>query len=117
LHGLTKDEQAKLLILFEELEDLPLPPYAVDRYPIYEKGVNLLYGLPGIGKSFIALDFIGHVAAKHPDKAVIYIAPEGWSSIPVRWKAWCKHYSISPVNTFIMRQPLRLSKHDEINAF
>lgn len=106
-----------LLLRFNELEDLPLPPYAIDRYPIYERGVNLLYGLPGIGKSFIAVDFIGHLAVAQPNKAIIYIAPEGWSSIPVRWKAWCKHYRAEPKNTYIMRQSLRLSDASAINAF
>lgn len=111
------DERDELLMRFRELEDLPLPPYAVDRYPVYEKGVNLLYGLPGIGKSFIALDFIGHLAVKHPDKSIVYIAPEGWSSIPVRWEAWCKHYRHDPQNTFIMRHSLRLNDPNAISDF
>lgn len=105
------------LLRFGDLEDLPLPEYAVDRYPIYEKGVNLIYGVPGVGKSLIALDFIGQLAIKQPDKAIVYIAPEGWASIPVRWKAWCKHNRHEPKNTFIRRQALRLSNGTELNAF
>jgi hypothetical protein len=105
------------LLRFRELEDLPLPEYAINRYPIYEKGVNLLYGVPGVGKSLIALDFIGHLAAANPDSAIVYIAPEGWASIPVRWKAWCDHNHLAPINTFIRRQALRLTNVTEVNAF
>ena len=108
---------AGLLIPFGKLEDLPLPPYAIDRYPIYERGLNLIYGLPGVGKSFIAVDFLGHVAASNPDKAVIYVAPEGWSSIPARWKAWCLNYGKTPENILLMRQSLRVTNARQLEAF
>jgi predicted transcriptional regulator len=109
----------KLLIPFGDLEDMPLPAYAIDRYPIYERGVNMIYGTPGVGKSFIATDFIGHIAVKNPDKAIIYVAPEGWSSIPARWKAWCQHNGVDPTppNAILMHQALRLTKPEQVAQF
>ncbi|NJO82527.1 MAG: AAA family ATPase [Blastochloris sp.] len=105
-----------LLIPLDELGDLPLPPYAIPRYPIYEQGSNLLYGMPGLGKSFIALDFMGHVAASQPDKTIIYVAPRA-VLMPARWKAWTQTYGMNPDNIMIMRQSLRVTDSSLIEQF
>lgn len=97
-----QDEPAKAeffeVLTIDQLFTRPDPVFLLDRH-IPEKSVGFLYGDPGTGKSFIALDWALSVAFERPDwfgddirnkqdGCVIYIAGEGASGFKSRVAAW-----------------------------
>ncbi len=86
------------LLDLNDVFDLPDPKFLIDRH-IPETGFGLLYGDPGAGKSFLALDmslaiaFGRHdwhgdeIAARNGGR-VLYIAGEGSSGFKARARAW-----------------------------
>lgn len=85
----------------DELAALPDPRWQLERH-LPETGFGILYGAPGAGKSFIALDMALHIAHALPDwhgdeiappdedprSGVLYIAGEGASGYKLRVAAW-----------------------------
>jgi hypothetical protein len=84
---------------------------------IYTKGFNLMYGKPGCGKSLVALDFAGHLAADLADGSVVYIAAEGREGLYTRWQAWQQHNNTILENVFVMLQPLSMFDQEQIARF
>lgn len=93
-----KPAQNSLSILsVDQVLDMKPPRFLIDRH-LPETGFGLLYGDPGCGKSFLALDMALHVAYGldnwHGDKIdaehrrVLYIAGEGASGFQSRIQAW-----------------------------
>lgn len=87
----------------------PDPKFLIDRH-IPEAGVGFLYGDPGTGKSFIALDWALHLAFDRPDwygdaihrkekGCVIYMAGEGASGFKTRVAAWMQHHGITDADS------------------
>lgn len=86
------------VLTIDQLFNRPDPVFLLDRH-IPEKSVGFLYGDPGTGKSFIALDWALTIAFEKPDwfgdavnhkenGCVIYIAGEGASGFKSRVAAW-----------------------------
>lgn len=80
----------------DELLDSPPQKFLVDRH-VPENALGFLYGAPGCGKSFLALDMGLHIAAGHKTwnsdpiashGAVAYIAGEGRFGMGQRIRAW-----------------------------
>lgn len=96
-------------------------PYDVDGtspfYAIYLKGLNVLYGKPGSGKTFIALDFINRVALAHPGRAMVYTAGEGVSGLPARQQAWEQHYEQHVNNLHVYNEALPLLNPQGMDEF
>jgi hypothetical protein len=91
-----------------ELLSLPSPEYLIEGI-IQKNSFSMLYGAPGHGKTFVALDMALHIATGRPwcDKTVqhgqvIYIAAEGYMSVLDRIRAWCTFYRASPPEDFLM---------------
>lgn len=93
------------LLALDEVFDLPDPKFLIGRH-IPETGFGILFGDPGAGKSFVALDMALHLAfglsAYHGDPItprhegrVLYIAGEGASGFRARARAWISH-NLSP---------------------
>ena len=64
-----------------------------------DTGFTMMYGAPGTGKSFIAIDIALSVAHGQPWQGqgvkqgpVLYIAGEGIGGFGKRWKAWERHH-------------------------
>ena len=82
------------LLTLEELKALPDPEWLIDR--ILPQGVlAALYGEPGAGKSFLALDWAMSVASGQPwfggevkAGAAVYVYAEGASGLKLRVRAW-----------------------------
>lgn len=76
------------LLSFEELCELPPPTYLYPadplHVPILSNATHVLWGAPGIGKSFIALAWAMKIAQSHD---VVYVMAEGVSGYPKRAKA------------------------------
>lgn len=84
-----------------ELMKLPPPTWLVDAHIPYG-GVVCMYGPPGEGKSFVAIDLALSVAAGLPWQGrrtqpgeVVYIAAEGGFGIPQRIRAWAQVHGLS----------------------
>jgi RecA-family ATPase len=86
----------------DELLRLKPPSWLIEGI-IPEGGLTALYGNPGDGKSFIALDMALAIASGrpwqgHPTKKgyVVYISAEGGGGIGKRVGAWLTHAEIKP---------------------
>lgn len=81
--------QPRRLFHADELEDFKPMRWLVDR-EIAENGFSVLYGQPGTGKSFQALNYACRVAMR--SRPVVYIAAEGGSGYKKRFAAWKQHH-------------------------
>lgn len=92
------------VLTIEDLFNRPDPKFVIDRH-LPEQSVGFLYGDPGTGKSFIALDWALHMAFRRPawhgdalavkeGGAVIYLAGEGASGFKTRVAAWMLRHGI-----------------------
>lgn len=76
----------------------------------------LIFGDPGCGKSFLAIDIAGHVATGSPWRGqkvrrgkVLYIAGEGRNGLARRFKAWFDHHDEPPRNIDLLTHPIQLT--------
>lgn len=100
-----------LLDLFE-IADLPPPTWLIKDL-IAEHGLTVVYGDPGAGKSFIALDMglrIAHGMDWHGMDAkqagVLYIAGEGATGIAKRVAGWSMHHGLEGVDAPFLLLPV-----------
>lgn len=108
---------------FVAASDMPIKPVAwlVESY-IEEDALTVMYGPPGKGKSFVALDLSCCIASGMPfhghlvkPGVVIYIAGEGHNGIARRLHAWGQHNDTAlPELLFVSEAPTDLSS--ETNA-
>lgn len=107
------DEQTPLLWLIDGI--LPVDSVAV------------LYGDPGVGKSFIALDWAFSIATEERWQGhkvlggdVVYVAAEGWQGMKDRVAAWKAHRNITSFDrtgVAFYGRPIRLLDQRDIVAF
>lgn len=104
----------------DELEDMAPPTYLIDGI-LPEHGLTFLYGDPGSGKSFIALDMALRLAygldwhgSKTKQVGVLYIAGEGKHGLGKRVTGWRKEHGMEgepapfkllPVAVHMLDQP------------
>lgn len=106
---------------------LPDPTFAIDRH-VPEASMGFLYGRPGCGKSFIALDWALHIAyglptwhgdaiSVRPGANVLYLAREGSTGFKARIRAWQQKH-LTPANaqpTFaLIRQTINFMQPEDI---
>lgn len=118
--------KTRKLIQFHELGFMPLPGYILPEssdgeapnYALYGKGLNLLYGSPGSGKSFVAIDIAARIALAYPKHSVIYSAGEGKPGLLGRLKAWELHNNSQPIkNLYLWSEALPFMEADEVAQF
>lgn len=78
--------------------------------------LSVMFGDPGCGKSFLAIDIAGHVATGRPWRGcpakpgkVLYIAGEGRNGLSRRFRAWFDHHGETPRNIKICLIPVALT--------
>lgn len=70
---------------------------------------TVICGPSQAGKSFLAVDYAMKVARQYPDRAVVYIAPEGGSGYRQRVDAWLSHHGgDEPQNILFILQTVTL---------
>ncbi len=91
------------VLTFKEVEQLPDPEWLVDGV-LPAKSMAVLYGAPGAGKTFLALDIALSIASAREwsghdstPGAVVYIVAEGVAGLSKRLKAWCVVHEVSEV--------------------
>lgn len=110
LMALLEDRTAGVLRLLAQLmpaEDLiNLPPLRwLIKGQILERGLTLMYGAPGAGKSFLALDYALQVSQSLP---VVYVASEGIHGYGQRIAAWKLHNHLSEAGLWFLPMPVPL---------
>lgn len=113
--------QQKSKFGFIAARDMKLSPveWLIEDY-IEEDALAVMYGPPGSGKSFIALDMAACISTGMPfhehtvkKGVVFYIAGEGQNGIARRIKAWAKFNNTeTPENLFVSLIPAKLSDTD-----
>ena len=109
----------------DELLRLPNQSWLIHRL-LPGTGLSLLYGPPGEGKSFVALDWalsvstgrpwLGKFPAKHGH--VVYIAAEGGRGIKKRVAAWMRFYAVKNLpNITWFLDALNLHQDGVVDAF
>lgn len=100
------------LLDVDELENMPPPTWLI-RDLVAEEGLTVLYGDPGAGKSFIALDMalrIAHSMDWHGTEAkptgVLYIAGEGSRGLGKRVKGWRREHGMEGVDAPFLLLPV-----------
>lgn len=97
----TEQREGVFTVLdMDELEALPPPVYIVDDL-LTETGLAVLYGDPGSGKSFVALDIALRLAfgmdwhgKATKQTGVLYIAGEGHAGLGKRVKGWRREHGL-----------------------
>lgn len=112
--SLHQADTAKALLTLPDLQSELPPPTVKPRYQFYdldallnlppvrwlvpgvipERGLTVIYGHSGAGKSFYALDIALNVACEKP---VTYVVAEGEGGMPARVGAWMKHHKKIPM--------------------
>lgn len=100
------------LLDLDELESLPPPTWLIDEM-IADHGLSIIYGDPGAGKSFIALDMALRIAFGMdwhgtPTKGagVLYIAGEGARGLGKRVKGWRREHAMEGVEAPFLLLPV-----------
>lgn len=107
-----------------EVEHLPAPEWLIENIiPVGTLG--LLYGPPGVGKSFIALDWACSVASgrkwqrhKVQQGSVVYVAAEGALGLRQRLRAWKSAFGLSQIDDArFLGQSVQLLKKLDVRSF
>lgn len=111
----------------DSIENIEPPEYLIDKY-IVRDSIAELFADPGMGKSFLAIDWMMHIASgrdwcghevKKPEP-VLYIIGEGKSGFGLRTKAWQQHYGklegTSRNNVHMLERPVNLADGKEVAA-
>lgn len=104
---------------FDQMDDMPPPSWLVDDL-IVDDGLSVIYGDPGAGKSFIALDLalrLAHGMDWHGrgtmQTGVLYIAGEGARGLAGRIKGWRKKHGMEGVDAPFLLLPVAVELLDE----
>lgn len=104
-----------------ELLTMPPPTWLIDSI-LPEGGLVALYGPPGCGKSFVAIDMAMCIATGlpwqgHPVQRghVVYISAEGGTGIGKRALAWLTHHDIKPEEAWMswLIEPIPITAESE----
>ncbi|MDQ3288247.1 MAG: AAA family ATPase [Pseudomonadota bacterium] len=113
------------LVTLEQLAGMPPPRWIVDE-TLQEQSIAVVYGPPGAGKSFLAIDFALCMASgicwhgrKVEQGNVLYVAAEGARGLAKRTQAWLLHHALSVVPTAfqLVLDELNLANPAEAKAF
>lgn len=103
--NLVAFEKPELLVHADSLKSLSVPTYLLADYPIYHRGLNVLVGKSGSGKSFVALDIAGRLAVNQP---VVYIAGEGVNGYSARWESWKSFHQCRETHLYFWTEALQV---------
>lgn len=87
------------VLTLDEISDLPPPRWLLNRR--LPEGMTVIYGQPGSGKTFVALDWCMTFAA-YTGERVLYLAGEGVSGFRDRTAAWRRAHANMDPSSFAM---------------
>lgn len=121
-HEVTDPMVGFNLLTDEQLLTLPDPEWLVSGH-LPAGGLAVLYGKPGSGKSFLALDWSMHVATGKSwlerfdvrPGPVLYVIAEGGTSFKLRVQAWHDAFKARPpTGAFFLLNAVNLMDLDEV---
>lgn len=113
------------LLKIDEIDDIPPPQFLIQDF-IVADSLAVLFGQPGHGKSFVALDWalsIAHGMSRWMGKdvqqgSVMYMVAEGLSGYGIRKKAWRKGHPVyTDGDLHWLRDPVNLLDAQEVADF
>jgi hypothetical protein len=116
MDGNDKTARARVsasLIHASGLKDLPPPEWLIDQ-KVPRRGIGVVYGQPGSGKTFYFLDQLLTIAQTHP---VIYAPTEGIYGLYNRLAALCDYRKLDLGKLFIYEKPVQLMNSPSVKAF
>lgn len=117
----AREDADSIFELFDigELEAMPPPTWLI-KDVLVDDGLSVLYGDPGAGKSFLAIDMGLRIAngmdwhgAQATPTGVLYIAGEGKRGLGKRIKGWRKHHGLEGVEVPFLLLPTAVEIGDE----
>lgn len=98
-----------------QLLAVPKPTWLLDQV-LETNSLSVMYGSPGCGKTFLALDIALSVASGRPwagrdtkQGYVLYVGAEGYISLAERVRTWCAFYKVEPpTNMLVAINPVDL---------
>ncbi len=110
------------LLSIEDLSKLAPPSWLIDGH-VPESSFSTVYGPPGVGKSFLVLDWALSIAAgvewvayNVKQRPVLYITAEGVSGLYRRIQAWCADRKCEPPAGFFYALPEAVNLLDKGNV-
>jgi hypothetical protein len=112
------------LLTAEEIENLPPLTWLVDGV-LPEGGLIVVYGPPGVGKSFLVLDWALCVQSgrdwlhrKTNQGNVVYVVAEGVGGVGMRIRAWKSENGVNGlINTRFLRHAVQLCERADVEKF
>ena len=109
----------------DDIYNMPDPVFLIDGMVI-ENGMMFIYGSPGCGKTFLAMDmafslcceeithWMGRKINRHGP--VLYISAEGWTDAKFRMQAWEKEKNlpINRKNFHFIREPMNFMDQSDV---
>ena len=113
--GQTEPGKGRFLDVGELCALPPTENWLMKNY-LTRDSLTVLFGDPGCGKSFLAIDIACHVATGTPWRGcpvkpgkVLYIAGEGRNGLSKRFRAWFERHGEPPRNIQICTAPIALT--------
>jgi hypothetical protein len=109
---------------WSDMRDLPPVEYAIDGF-VVSRGLSLLYGNSGIGKTFVALDMALSIASGMPwmgretrHGRVLFVETEGAFGLAERNESWQLRHgaAINPDIGYVL-EPVNLLDPKQVNEF
>ena len=102
------------VLSIEQLENMPQPQWLLEhRLP---EGQTWVYGEPGVGKTFVVLDWAATVAAQGNN--VLYFVGEGVKGFSKRVLAWKRAHDTADIsNFFVVPMTPQLLDRQSVEAF
>jgi len=109
----------------DDIYNMPDPVFLIDNMVI-ENGMMFIYGSPGCGKTFLAMDMafslcceeVTHWMGKKINRhgPVVYISAEGWTDAKFRMQAWEKEKKlpINRKNFHFIREPMNFMDQSDV---
>lgn len=101
------------LIHASGLKDLPPPEWLIDQ-KLPRRGMGVVYGQPGSGKTFYLLDQLLTVAQTNP---VVYAPTEGLYGLDNRLAALCHYRGLELGQLYIYKNPVQLMEPASVKTF
>lgn len=107
------DYRTWYIIPASDLKNLPPIEWIVEG-EIPARGITVLFGPSGSGKSFIALDYALRVAQTDP---VLYMVGEGEYGYQQRVAAWTKHHNLTEGKLYMVIGAVQFLEDNDFTAF
>jgi hypothetical protein len=116
----TRQSNKFSLLTVRELEALPDPEWLIEGI-LPRDALGVLYGEPGAGKSFLALDWAAHIADGQrwfdldvKGGNVIYVCAEGTAGLKLRVRAWRKSHTGDLTGLHFLTRAVNMLDNNEV---